>query len=211
MAAHQKKKMIKLGKMGKKFAKKVVADAGAASGDPPAEEMKAAWRGGELVGKRCKIICEKVPAAFGKPAVVDQQDGTTLLLKVEDIFHSVQVEEMQIELLPALRAKLPPLRLQINGHEKNELRVRWPMLDSLSMNERLTGDHIMVGDWVNDRDMLWDRKGAVLVPPHVIVSFYGACIADDGLDDPMNNYAEVAAKAREWGRPASDNEFGLVR
>ena len=162
-----------------------------------------------MVGKLVKVICEPVPQAFGVPAQVKEQVGDTLLLDVDGIFHTVQVKESQVEIQPPLRLVMAAPGLQINKQEKIELHVKFPMLDTLVMAERCTGEHIMLGNWVLDRDVFWDMGGAWLAPPHVVQMLYAACTEEGGSPDDVAD-RDLALKKAVQVITARWKESGLV-
>ena len=203
---HAKKHTRKMGvmKFAASFAKTAKKKADApAKGESAEKKAKTAWVGGPLVGRSAKIFCEMCPAAFNKNAMITEQNGEILLLEVEGIFHSVQVEESQIQLQPPVNPPVDPPRLQLNNPEKLELHRRWPLLDSLQMNERLSGEHIMLGDWILARDLWGEIVGTTLIAPHVIVGLYEALtneLTDEADMEEQKIYKKKAEAiiARRW-------------
>ena len=128
------------------------------------------WSHGADIGRDCRMIDEQVPSTFGAPAKVIGQMGSKLKLQVEGTFHSVVCEESSVDWLPQIVPSCPKLPLQLTKQAKVELCYRFPEIDALQMNGRLSGDHVMLGSWVISRE-IGSVPGADLLPPMVVVSF----------------------------------------
>ena len=133
--------------------------------DPEAE-----WSAGVDVGRKCRMVDEYVPMTFGAPAKVIGQMGSKLRLEVDGVFHSVVCEQNQVDWLPQITPSAPKLPLQLSKAAKTELCFKFPHIESLKMDERLSGDHILLGHWIISRE-IGDLAGADLVPPMVVVRY----------------------------------------
>ena len=177
-----------MGKLAKKQVKKLKAKhdeafdkaADAVAADPVGASVDEEWQKGELVGRDCRMIDEKVHATFGAPAKVIGHLGDQVRLEVEGIFHSVVCKVQQIDLLPQLVGSMPKLPLQLSNQIKTELVFKFPHLDTLEMKDRLSGDHVMLGAWVVDRETGFPQ-GVVMIQPSVIVA-WTAGILEPGPD-----------------------------
>ena len=145
------------------LAEKIVEDVKAAQEADP-------WKDGPDVGRACRMVDEKVPSTFGAPAKVIGQMGTKLRLQVEGTWHSVVCEEIQVDWLPQLVPSGPKMALQLTNQAKFELCFRFPEMEGLQMNERLSGDHIQLGGWLVYREV-GKVAGADLVPPLIVVNY----------------------------------------
>ena len=137
------------------------------------EEIKAvddAWTQGVDVGRDCRMIDEGTPSTFGAPAKVVGQMGTKLKLQVEGVFHSVVCEVEKVDWLPQLVPSAPQLPLHLTNQTKWELSYKFPEMESLKMNERLSGDHILLGGWLVTREV-GVVAGADLLPPLIVVNY----------------------------------------
>ena len=163
------KKVLKV-QAGKEHAAAVDEVSAKVSHEMEKESAAAEWSEGVDIGRACRMIDEKIPSTFGAPAKVVGQQGTKIKLEVEGVFHSVVCEESQVDWLPQLVASPPKLALKLTNLAKNELCHRFPDIDTLQMNDRLSGDHIMLGSWILSREI--ERvPGADLLPPMVVVSY----------------------------------------
>jgi hypothetical protein len=95
--------------------------------------------------------------------------GTKLKLQVEGIFQSVVCEVEQVDWLPQLVPSAPQLALHLTNQTKWELCYKFPEMESLKMNERLSGDHILLG-WLVTREV-GVVAGADLLPPLIVVNY----------------------------------------
>ena len=150
----------------------------------------AGWGEGDLVGRDCRMIDEGVHATFGAPAKIRCQKGQQLKLEVEGQFHSVVCTVAQIDLLPQLQPSAPKCPLVLTNGEKIELHFKFPHVDVLAPAGRLTGEHIMLGAWIINRDV-GDVPGCSLIPPTVVHSYCA------GLVEPGPDGAACKVKAQQ--------------
>ena len=169
---HKLAKKVKVGKLSKK--------------DTADED----WGEGELVGRDCRMVDEGVHATFGAPAKIRGQKGQQLQLEVEGQFHSVVCTVAQIDLLPQLQPSPAKLPLILTKAEKIELHYKFPHVDVLAAAGRLTGEHIMLGAWIINRDV-GDVPGCSLIPPTVVHSYCA------GLVEPGPDGAACKVKAQQ--------------
>ena len=86
---------FQIGKMAKKQVKKLKDKAekvmdevvAAVAADPHDAAVEEEWAKGEMVGKDCRMIDEKVKATFAAPAKIIGHLGDKVRLQVEGIFH----------------------------------------------------------------------------------------------------------------------------
>ena len=138
------------------------------------------WEAGDLVGRDCRMVDEAVHATFGAPAKIRGQKDQQVRLEVEGHFHSVLATIAQIELLPQLAPSAPNRPLVLTKAEKIELHYKFPHIDSLPAAGRLTGEHVMLGAWITNRDV-GEVPGCSLIPPAVVHS-YCAGLVEPGPD-----------------------------
>ena len=78
------------------------------------------------------------------------------------------------------------------AHELEELCARFPDLDELKKEgaeSRLTGEHVLLGSWLWERDLNWMADGCELVAPHVV-----ACHAEGESDKDVSEEDREKAK-----------------
>ena len=168
-----------------KLAKKVKGGKLAKAG-----ETDAGWDDGELVGRDCRMVDEGVHATFGAPAKIRGQKGQQVRLEVEGQFHSVVCTVSQIDLLPQLVPSAPKCPLLLTRAEKFELQYKFPHVDILAAAGRLTGEHIMLGAWIINRDV-GDLQGCSFIPPTVVHSYCA------GLVEPGPDGEDCKVKAKQ--------------
>ena len=154
------------------------------------DEPDAGWGEGELVGRDCRMVDEGVHATFGAPAKIRGQKGQQVKLEVEGQFHSVVCTVAQIDLLPQLVPSAPKCPLIMTKAEKIELQYKFPHVDILTAAARLTGEHIMLGAWIINRDV-GELPGCSFIPPTVVHSYCAA------LSEPGPDGADCKAKAKQ--------------
>jgi len=144
------------------------------------EDEVSDWSQGELIGRDCRMIDEAVHATFGAPAKVRGQKGDKVRLEVEGQFHSVVCTVAQIDMLPQVVPSAAKCPLLLTRAEKMEIHYKFPLVDPLAAAGRLTGEHIMMGAWIINRDV-GDIPGCSLIPP-MIVHSYCAGLVEPGPD-----------------------------
>jgi hypothetical protein len=96
----------------------------------------------------------------------------------------------QIDLLPQLQPSVAKAPLILTKGEKIELHFKFPHVDVLAAAGRLTGEHIMLGAWIINRDV-GDLAGCSLIPPTVVHSYCA------GLVGPGPDGAACKVKAQQ--------------
>ena len=156
------------------------------------------WSTGVDLGRACRMVDEHVPSTFGAPAKVIGQMGSKLKLEVEGVFHSVVCEQAQVDWLPQIVPSAPKLPLLLTKIAKTELTFKFPEIEGLQMNERLSGDHVMLGHWIMCREIGY-VEGADLLPPMVVVRY---CAGKIEKGDDAERCAEKCEQIilRRWRR-----------
>ena len=153
----------------------------------------AGWSEGELVGLKVRCVSESLTEVYQRVGTVLGQKDDQIEVQVEGVWSKIIVFVHQVELRPPLAEATRWKTGNLAIRELQELCARFPELDDLQKEgpeSRLTGEHLLVGSWLLDRDLQWIAAGAYqLVAPHVV-----ACFADGESDK------EVSEEDRETAR-----------
>ena len=98
--------------------------------------------------------------AWGFVFKVVEELPDALRLQSEETLQIIRCRADEVELVDMLEVPPPPPRLYLVEVEQMQLATAWPMCEGLKMKEKLTGDHIMMGDWLMRRDLGQPRAPA---------------------------------------------------
>lgn len=131
---------------------------------------------GPMVGHKVRVVCEKVHEAYGATATVKRHDAAnskiTISLDCELAIRKYVVAECQVEILKHVCAKMPKKSMVLSAPERVDLRCRFiDMIEdkgaALTMNQRLSGEHLQLLDWMSRRDCRM-CEGSKLVSPVIV-------------------------------------------
>jgi hypothetical protein len=71
-----------------------------------------------------------------------------------------------LEILPPIQGKMPLLKTNMSLSELEELKMRFHEVEALTMEGRLTEQHMMRSQWIIRRD-LGQPKDCYFVPPQI--------------------------------------------
>jgi len=141
--------------------------------EEPGVDMEEA---GPLVGMKVRVVDEAIMQIFGAPANVKRHRGEELLLEVAEDFRTWKVQEDQVEVVALVGPASQKKPLTLNAGDKCLLLAKFPDIcnvdgEGLKMDERLSGDHLLLQDWMSCRDLSYDTQGSKFVMPTILYQF----------------------------------------
>ena len=120
-------------------------------------------------------VDEEILQIFGAESQVTKHRGEHLFLQIEDDFRTWKVREDQVDVLAWVRPAAPKKNLTLNAGDRALLQAKFPYLagdkEGLKMEERLSGDHLMLQEWMTNRDLSYDIAGSKFVMPTIVCQF----------------------------------------
>ena len=97
----------------------------------------------------------------------------------------------QVEVRTPLVEFTKPKPTQLAGYELDELCARFPDLDELKKEgpeSRLTGEHVLIGSWILERDLNYSGDFELVAP--AIVACHAGSVADKDVPEEHREKAK---------------------
>ena len=168
-------KVKTLGKLAKSYSKHLAKNHEKESVEPvgggAAAVANEEWPGGDMVGLQVRVVCESLSETYQCVGTVVKQNVDLLEVQIPGSWSNIVAPAHKVELHPPLVEFTRPKSAHLVAHELDELCARFPDLDELKKegaDSRLTGEHVLLGSWLLERDLDWNSDGCELVAPHVV-------------------------------------------
>ena len=172
MGVKAKVKKFAFGKFAKSLKSKVkgevVAKEVKVKGKEPAKAVEEVGKEpSEFVGFPARVVHEEYVQIFGETGEVTKELGDHVLFKVKGDFKTHKVRKEDVEVLSFLVPPQAPRALNLNQGDKAVLFAQFPDIckhakEGLGPDQMVSGDHIKLGWWVIQRDLI-EVGGACLV------------------------------------------------
>ena len=158
------------------------------SGVPePCEE----WPGGDFLGHEVRCVCESLVESYQRVGRVLRQKDDLVQIELYESWSDVVTEVSKIERHPPLYTFTEPKRTMLPAHELDDLCLRFPELDELAItgpNSRLTGEHVLIGSWMLERDLNYPGDFEMVAP--AIVACHAGSVADKDVPEEHREKAK---------------------
>ena len=147
-----------------------------------------------LVGRSANFVSEKISTLFLRTVKILGIQGKRAKVSPDHLPHDVEVDVDDLDLLPQMVANPPAKRGILSKIELEEAHLRFKdELPEMTIADKLTDRHIMLGHWVIQRD-LPGAKGHYLVPPQIVWTFHKAAVDGEAGPELREKAADVMKK-----------------
>jgi hypothetical protein len=141
---------------------------------------------------KVRIVHEDYQTIFGQEAEVTKELGDSVLLKMHDVPISHKVHKDSIGISSYLEKASSQKALNLNRGDKELLFAEFPdmckhLKEGLQMNEMASGDHLKLGWWIIQRDLV-EVQGAIFADPVIIYQI------SHGIEGTSEESAEIVEK-----------------